>query len=115
MRPRIAEIGQHPVAHEFGDKPVIARDDPGNGGLIGTDLLAQFLGVEPHRQGGRADQITEHHRQLPPLGLAGDCRSGSWCEWRFGSAEQGDGVEQASAVADRRDAQLAQILGRQPA
>ena len=27
----------------------------------------------------------------------------------------GDGVEQASAVADRRDAQLAQILGCQPA
>ena len=49
MRPRIAEIGQHPVAHEFGDKAVIARDDAGNGVLIGADLLAQFLGVEPHR------------------------------------------------------------------
>ena len=70
MRPRIAEIGQHPVAHEFGDKAVIARDDAGNGVLIGADLLAQFLGVEPHRQGRRADEIAEHHRQLPPLGLA---------------------------------------------
>jgi hypothetical protein len=47
MRPRIAEIGQHPVAHEFGDKAVIARDDAGNGVLIGANLLAQFLGVEP--------------------------------------------------------------------
>src|SRR5215471_18415405 len=26
MRPRIAEIDQHPIAHVFGDKPVIARD-----------------------------------------------------------------------------------------
>jgi hypothetical protein len=49
MRPRIAEIGQHPVAHEFGDKAVVARDDTGNGVMIGADLLAQFLGVEPHR------------------------------------------------------------------
>jgi len=31
------------------------------------DARAQFLGVEPHRQGRRADQITEHHCQLPPL------------------------------------------------
>jgi hypothetical protein len=49
MRPRIAELGQHPVAHEFGDKSVIARDDAGNGVLIGPDLLAQFLEVEPRR------------------------------------------------------------------
>jgi hypothetical protein len=47
MRAGIAEIGQHPVTHEFGDKAVIARDDAGNGVLIGADLLAQFLGVEP--------------------------------------------------------------------
>jgi hypothetical protein len=68
MRLRIAEIDQHPVAHEFGDKAVIARDDAGNGVLVGAELLAQFLGVEPRRQGRRADEIAEHHRQLPPLG-----------------------------------------------
>src|SRR5215472_14255644 len=50
MRPRIAEIDQHPIAHEFGDKPVIARDNAGNRVLIGADLLPQFLGIEPHRQ-----------------------------------------------------------------
>ena len=43
MRPQIAEIDQHPVAHELGDKAVVARDDAGNGVLIGADLLAQFL------------------------------------------------------------------------
>ncbi len=78
MRPRIAEIGQHPVAHEFGDKAVIARDDAGNGVLIGADLLAQFLGVEPRRQGRRADEIAEHHRQLPPLGAI-RAREWRWC------------------------------------
>src|SRR5262249_52525320 len=46
MRPRIAEVDQHPVAHVFGDKAVIARDDAGTGILIGAELLAQFLGVE---------------------------------------------------------------------
>jgi len=71
VRPRIAEIGQHPVAHKLGDKAVIARDDAGNGVLIGADLFAQFLGVEPRRQGRRADKIAEHHRQLPPLGGVG--------------------------------------------
>jgi hypothetical protein len=48
---RIAEIDQHPVAHEFGDKAVIARDDAGNRVLIDAELLAQLLGIEPHRQG----------------------------------------------------------------
>ena len=66
MRPQIAEIDQHPVAHELGDKAVVARDDAGNSILIGADLLAQFLGVEPRRQRRRADEIAEHHRQLPP-------------------------------------------------
>jgi hypothetical protein len=69
MRPRIAEIDQNPVAHVFGDNAVIARDDAGNRVLIGADLLAQFLGVEPYRQRRRADEIAEHHRQLPPLRL----------------------------------------------
>src|SRR5215831_7673153 len=76
MRPRVAEISQHPVAHVFGDKPVIARDDASNGVLIGADLLAQFLGVEPRRQGRRADEVAKHHRQLPPLGGVVQCRTG---------------------------------------
>jgi len=82
MRPRKTEIGQHPVAHEFRDKAVIARDNAGNSVLIGADLLAQFLGVEPRRQGSRADQITEHHGQLPPLGGVLRRRTGRYGERR---------------------------------
>jgi hypothetical protein len=94
MRPRIAEIGQNPVAHVFGDKPVIARDDGGNGVLIGADLLAQFLRVEARRQWRRADEIAEHHRQLPPLGGVVRRRTG-----RCGQA--GDGSEKTLAVPER--------------
>ena len=32
--------------------------------------------VEPHRQGRRADEIAEHHRQLPPLRLGCGVRKG---------------------------------------
>jgi len=38
--------------------------------VIPGDDLAQILGIEPRREFGRANQIAEHHRQLPSLGLA---------------------------------------------
>ncbi len=103
MRPRIAEISEHPITHEFGDKAVIARDDAGTGVLIGADLLAQFLGVEPRRQRRRADEIAEHHRQLPPLGgvlrlRAGRCGGRRRC---LGGGQTGDGFEETLAVPER--------------
>src|SRR5262249_38704035 len=103
MRPRIAEIDQHPIALELGDKAIIARDDTGNGVLIGAELLAQFLGVEPHRQGRRADEIAEHHRQLPPLGgvlrpRTGRCRGRCRC---LGGGQTGDGSQETLAVPER--------------
>jgi hypothetical protein len=107
MRPRVAEIGQHPVAHEFGDKAVIARDDAGNGVLIGAERLAQFLGVEPSRQRRRADEIAEHHRQLPPLGSVlqlrtGRCRGRRRCLGQCpGGAQTGDGSQETLAVPER--------------
>ena len=36
--------------------------------LVGADHLPHVLGIEPRRKLGRAHQIDEHHRQLPPLG-----------------------------------------------
>ena len=38
--------------------------------LIAADQLAQILRIEAARQLGRADQIAEQDRQLPPLGIA---------------------------------------------
>jgi hypothetical protein len=112
MRPGIAEIGQHPVTHVLGDKAVIARDDGGNRVLVGSDLVAQFLGVEPHRQGRRADEIAEHHRQLPPLRLRRRRRGrhfgnsfGNRCGGQFG-----DGIAQAQPMACARHANVFQHL-----
>ena len=42
----ISEIGQHPVAHVFGNEPVIPCDDVGDGTMVGADDVAQILGVE---------------------------------------------------------------------
>jgi hypothetical protein len=69
---RIAEIGQHPVAHVLRDEPTGLADEIGAAAVIRADDLAQILGIEPRRECRRADQIAEHHRQLPALGL--DCR-----------------------------------------
>ena len=69
VRLRPAEIGQHAIAHVLGDMPVPALDHLGCSALVGADHRAHVLGIEPRRQLGRAHQIAEQHRQLPPLGL----------------------------------------------
>ena len=139
MRPRIAEIDQHTIAHVFGDKAVEAADRFGDRAVIGADQLPQILRVMTGRERGRADEIAEHDRQLPPfrlgphpslprdprgkpgegrvrVGAAAIARDGwNWGRQRFGRAECGDGVEQFATMADRGDTQLAQILAREPA
>jgi hypothetical protein len=74
MGPGIAEIGQHPVAHVFRDKPVEPSDDLGDGTMVRADDVAQIFGVETRGQGCRPDEIAEHDGQLPPLGFGpGPC------------------------------------------
>src|SRR6185312_8756666 len=70
LRPRIAEQGKHAVAHVFGDHSAMMLDDRGAAAVIGADDLAHVLGIEQRRQRGRADQVAEHQRELPPLGVA---------------------------------------------
>jgi hypothetical protein len=67
-------------------------------------------GSSPRRECRRADQIAEHHRQLPALGLTGGSRRRSGCQWRFGRTEGGDGVEQATAMATQHDAKILEIF-----
>ncbi len=69
MRLRIAEINQHAVAHIFGDKTAKPSTMSATHAMVGTDDLAQILGIEPRGQRRRADQIAEHHGQLPALRL----------------------------------------------
>ncbi len=110
--PRIAEIGEHTVAHVFGDKPAAAPDHLGNAAVIGADDRAQILRIEPRRQRRRADQIAEHHRQLPPLGL-GWCRRIAGCRRHGGGyrgAERGNGIEELAPVADRCNADVPEVV-----
>ena len=78
-------------------------------------------GSRPAGERGRADQVDEHHRELPPLGLGGGAAGRARCGARpagcAGEAcagpQGGDGVEQLAPVADRGDAEAAQVVGRQ--
>jgi hypothetical protein len=117
MRPRVPEINEHAVAHIFGDEAVEASDDTGDRAMIGADDLAQILGIEPRRQRGRADEIAEHHRELPAFGFTPRCECCGRCgrqPWRIGygrgSAQGGDGIEQLAPVADRCDANLPEVI-----
>ena len=94
MGARKAEIGQHAIAHEFGDEAVIARDRARTGVLIGANDLAHVLRIEPGRQRGRADEIAEHDGELATLGGIGDWRDrgGGWERGR-GTSERRDGLQ----------------------
>jgi len=67
VRLRIAEINQDAVAHVAGDKPAKPLDDPCDAAMVGADDPAQILGIEPRGQRRRADQVAEHHGQVPAL------------------------------------------------
>jgi hypothetical protein len=69
MRPGIAEIGKHAISHVSSDNALVLSDYFGEAGKIARDYSAHVLGVQACRQGGRADQIAEHDRHVPSLGL----------------------------------------------
>jgi len=114
----IAEIGQHAVSQVFGEEPVEPTDRLGEAAMIGTDHRAVLFGIEARGQHRRIDEIAEHHSQLSPFGLARSAEGwggrkrclGCW----LSITQCGDGIEQPAAVTDRRDAKLAQIVGRKP-
>jgi hypothetical protein len=110
VRLRIAEIHQHAVAHVAGDKPAKALDNLCDAAMVGADDPAQILGIEPRRQGRRADQIAEHYGQLPAFSVRSH-----WClgRGRRRGAEGLDGVEQAPTVPDQDNTEVFQVLGGQ--
>ena len=73
VRLRIAEIGQHPVAHIFGDEPAGLRDQVGAEPVIGAHDLAHILWIESRRHRGRPDEVAEHHGELPAFGDVRKC------------------------------------------
>ncbi len=67
-RMRVAEVGQHPVAHELGHKPARAADGVGHRAVVIPDQIAKVFRVQQARQRGGIDEIGEEHRQLAPVG-----------------------------------------------
>jgi hypothetical protein len=73
----------------------------------------KIFGIEPRRQRRRTDEIAEHHRQLPPLGLGGVCLRGGRGLVRLGPkrsgiAERSDRLEQFQAMPEGQP-QLLQV------
>ena len=79
--------------------------------MIRGDDLAQILGIEARRKLGRADQIAEHHRQLPALGSWYGRRS-LCCSIGY-AVRCGDRLEQLASMAPEHHAEIPEILRRE--
>ena len=112
VRPGPAEVGEHAVAHVFGDVAAPALDHLGAGAVIGPDQGTHVLGIEPRRKRGRADEIDEQHGQLPPLRLGGGrshVRVPIGDRAGLGPSQLPNRLQQLDAMAERQ-AELLQML-----
>ena len=69
VRLRIAKIGEHAVAEEFGDISVEPRNPAGAGILVALDQVAHVLGIKRGGERCRTDEIAEQDRDLSTLGF----------------------------------------------
>jgi hypothetical protein len=112
---RVAEIGQHAVAHELGNEAVVGRHHSRAGSLIGEDDLAHVLGIKFGGQPGRAHKVTEHHGELAALGEDGSSllhSGGGGCIGIWGGwwAQLGNGTAKAQPMARARHPNVLQRL-----
>jgi hypothetical protein len=63
-----AEIDGRAVAEIFGDVAVETRHGGGDRALKCADQIAHVLRIELGGEGGRADEVAEHHRELTAIG-----------------------------------------------
>jgi hypothetical protein len=80
MRLRITEIGEHAIAHVFGDEATVVLDQFGAAMMIGRNDAPQVFWIEPCRERGGAHQVAEHDCELTALGRCGSglmCRGGA--------------------------------------
>src|SRR5262245_57109865 len=92
MRLGIAEIDEESVSKILRNVTCKAFDDSSTGVLIGTHDLAILFRVKLFRQSSRTNQITEHHRQLPPLARRRDRCSRLWLFISTLSVQPGTGA-----------------------
>jgi hypothetical protein len=76
---RIAKIDQQPIAEVLCDVPLIARDHPGTGRLIGLHDLTEVFRVELAGKCSRVHQVTKQHGELAPFGVGGSCAGRCGC------------------------------------
>jgi hypothetical protein len=109
QRARIADVGEHAVAHVAGDHSVVAADHLAHPGAVGCGYALHVLRLQPCHETTRADEIAEHHRQLPSLGLVARSRL---CRRRGrrerGRVERRDGAPHLAAML-RQDAELREV------
>ena len=77
IRPRIAEICEHAVAHVSGNETAKLLDLLGTAAVVRANDFPQVLRVEPRRERSRANKISEHHRELASFGRGPRSRRGS--------------------------------------
>src|SRR6516165_6119910 len=116
MSLREAKVHENAVAGILRYEPVEATHGFGDAFLISRNYLSKILRIHVGRQFRGADQIGEHHRDLPTLG--GTLTGGSNCGkrarwWRFSvcfATKGGDSVKQLAAVTNNTDTQILQVL-----
>ena len=111
MRLRVAEIDQYAVAHVPGDKTIALGDFCGDSAVIRGDDLAQILGIKLRGECGRADQVAEHHGELPAL-RGRVTRGGLRCGNNL-AAQHGDCRQQFAPMPDEADAEVLEVVGGQ--
>src|ERR1700687_3357624 len=82
MRRGPPEISHHAVAEILRDVPAEPRYRFRRGALEAAHGLAPFLGIELSRDRGRADEIAEQHRQMPPLTYFARLNTRRLRDWR---------------------------------
>jgi hypothetical protein len=96
-----AEVSHQAVAEIFRHMAIKAAYRCGSRTMITRDRIAPLLGVKPGGDPGRADQVAEQHRQMPPL--AGHVRR---------LKRRGRGKRNANWRSEGRAAFAAKVSGR---
>jgi hypothetical protein len=114
----MAEQRHHPVAKLLGDLATHFRHRRRSRVEISSNQVAPFLSIEPRGNASRIHQIAEHYRDMAALGGVMGLRL-RWREgYRSGSFgrrnEGGDRLQQFLAMAERRDADVLEIVVCQP-
>ena len=107
---RIAEVDERAIAQVFGDEAAVQAGEIANSRMIDSQQFLHVLRVEAGGERRRADEVTEHDSEVSSLGLIGSFLT---CRLRRRGRQFANRVKNLPPVADRRNADLLQVVGRQ--